>query len=151
MMRLDTRFRQVRPGSSDELFFLDVADESWRRTGRLPFSAHAVAWWPDGRLVAVGTSDGAVLVRPATGKVVARAAGHRPAAAVAVHPHRPVVVTGGADGLVHLWGAGGRALVPRQSFDWQVGHVTALAISPDGLLAAVGGVSGEAVVWDLED
>jgi WD40 repeat protein len=140
-----------RPGSSDELFFLNVEDESWKRTGTLPFRAHAVAWCPDSRLVAVGTSDGAALVNAYTAKVIAQAKGHRQAvAAVAVHPYRPLILTGGGDETVRLWDYTESSLSPRESFDWQIGRVTAVAISPDGMLAAAGGASGEVVVWDLE-
>jgi WD40 repeat protein len=147
----DGRLAVGRPGSSDQLFFLNVWDESWKQTGTLPFRAHAVAWCPDSRLVAVGTSDGAALVNAYTARVTAQATGHRQAvAAVAVHPHKPLVLTGGGDSTVRLWEYTESSLTPRESFDWQVGRVTAVAVSPDGTLAACGGVSGEVVVWDLE-
>jgi dipeptidyl aminopeptidase/acylaminoacyl peptidase len=147
----DNRVAVGRPGSSDELYFLNIEDESWKRTGTLPFRAHAVAWCPDSRGVAVGTSDGAALVNAFTAKVAAQAKGHREAvAAVAVHPHRPLVLTGGGDATVRQWDYTETTLTPRESFDWQVGRVTAVAVSPDGTLAACGGVSGEVVVWDLE-
>ena len=159
----DNRLAVGRPGSSDELFFLNVEDESWKlfflniedeswkRTGRQPFRAHAIAWGPDSRLVAVGTSDGAALVNAYTAQVAAQASGHRQAvAAVAVHPHRPLILTGSGDESVRLWEYTETTLTPRDSFDWQVGRVTAVAVSPDGTLAACGGASGEVVVWDLE-
>jgi WD40 repeat protein len=140
-----------RPSSSDELFFLDVENESWKRTGALPFRAHVVAWWPDSRRVAIGTSDGAAMVDARTGRVTAQANGRRQAAAaVAIHPHRPLVLTGSGDETVRLWDYGEDSLAPRESFDWQLGRVTAVAVSPDGTLAAAGGVSGEVVVWDLD-
>jgi WD40 repeat protein len=140
-----------RSGSSDELFFLNVEDESWKRTGTVTFRAHAVGWCPDSRLVAVGTSDGVALVNGYTAQVTAQAKGHRQAvAAIAVHPHRPVILTGSGDETVSMWDYAETSLTPRETFDWQLGRVTAVAVSPDGLLAAAGGASGEVVVWDLE-
>jgi hypothetical protein len=147
----DGRFAVGRPGTGTELYFLNVEDESWRPTGWLPFCVHAAAWCPDSRLLAVGASDGVALVNAFTGRATTKVPGHRLAvAAVAVHPHRPLILTGSGDATVRLWEYTESSLTPRESFDWQVGRVTAVAVSPDGTLAAAGGVSGEVVVWDLE-
>jgi WD40 repeat protein len=140
-----------RSNESDELLIHSVNDGSWKSTGTVSFRAHAVAWCPDSRLVAVGTSDGVALVNGYTAQVMAQATGHEQAvAAIAVHPHRPLILTGSGDETVRLWEYTETSLTPRETFDWQLGRVTAVAVSPDGLLAAAGGASGEVVVWDLE-
>jgi len=147
----DHRLAVGRPGTGTELFVLNVEDESWRPTGWLPFWVHAVAWCPDSRLVAVGTSDGAALVNAYTAQVTAQAKGHRAAVAVvAAHPHRPLILTGSGDQTVRLWEYTEDSILPRESYDWQLGRVTAVAVSSDGMLAAAGGAAGEVVVWDLE-
>jgi WD40 repeat protein len=145
----DGRRAVGRPGSADELFFLNVWDESWQRTGTLSFRVHVVAWGPESRFVAAGTSDGVARLNATTGQLTARARGHRAVAAVAVHPTRPLLFSGG-DEAVRVWDYDENAVTPRDSFDWQVGRVTAVAVSPDGLLAAAGGADGQVVVWDLD-
>jgi hypothetical protein len=38
-----------------------------------------------------------------------------------------------------------------REYNWKVGGLTALAVAPDGLTAAVAGSEKKIVVWDLDD
>jgi WD40 repeat protein len=75
------------------------------------------------------------------------------------HPAGRVFVTADAAGQIQLWDVGewGGQLDPAEVYrpparvlEWGVGAVQALAISPDGTLAAVAGRRGEVVVWDAD-
>jgi WD40 repeat protein len=146
----DNRVAVGRAQSMDELHFLTPADRSWVRTGTLPVGAHAVAWCPDGRTVAVGTSEGVALADAVTGRLTARTrAAGVPVPTVAAHPARPLLLTGGEE-AVRVWEYGPTTLTPRGSFDWRIGQVTDVAVSADGMLAAAGSAMGDVVVWDLE-
>lgn len=58
------------------------------------------------------------------------------------------VMTAGQDGTARLWDADTGAQV--RTFDWGIGKVLALAVSPDGLTCAAGGEKGQVVVWDVD-
>ena len=77
--------------------------------------------------------------------------------AVARHPRRDYVLVGGEDRVPYLYTmdrpralkiADDSTLI--RKFEEQDGKIFALAFSPDGSLAAVGGVSGEVPVYDTE-
>lgn len=67
---------------------------------------------------------------------------------LAFSPDARLLVSGSGTGTcaVHETGTG-RAL---GVFDWGVGPVRAVAVSPDGLTCAAGGDAGRVVVWDVE-
>jgi WD40 repeat protein len=81
--------------------------------------------------------------------------------AVAFSPDSRRLLTGTAAGMIRLWPLPERLEPdltgdgpawcdrPEAEFDWGFGPVTALAIAPDGLTAAAGGIDGRVVVWDL--
>jgi WD40 repeat protein len=67
----------------------------------------------------------------------------------AFSPDSSKIITGAGDGSVRVWETARAKLI--NSFDWNVGPVTAVAFSPDGLLCAAGGKSGQIVVWDVDN
>jgi WD40 repeat protein len=67
---------------------------------------------------------------------------------VAFHPDGRHLLAGNNDTTArlidtHTWE------VVRQ-YTWDIGSLNAVAISPDGALAAAGGQKGRVVVWDLD-
>jgi WD40 repeat protein len=67
---------------------------------------------------------------------------------LAVAPGDELLLSGGEDGTVHCWEV--NAGRPAAVLNWKIGQVHAVAVSPDGMLAAAGGGKG-LVVWDLGD
>lgn len=107
---------------------LSVAADS----GRVAFGA--------GRFLAVWDDDRARTPRvwPAHGRGVF---------ASAFAPDGRTLLTAGADGSIKYWDIDGATEVAR--YDWGVGEIYSLAIAPDGLTAAAGGLT-DIVVWDLD-
>jgi WD40 repeat protein len=143
---------------------LEVADASavgtWNLTdqGRItarplasPAPGNAVAFSPNGALVAVGSADGNVrLWDAATQQEIGppMSSDVMPVAAVAFSPDGTLVAAGSVDGNVQLWNTAtqqeaGSALAAGGS------AVDALAFSPDGKLLATGGQDGTARLWDV--
>lgn len=120
-----------------------------------PADTARLAWSPDARYLVAAAPAGFAVIDPYPWAAVAR----RPApgaglTAAAFHPAGGTFVTADAGGMVHEWevgewDAGGDDGRPARAFDWGVGPVSALAVSPDGTLGAVAGRGGQVAVWDM--
>jgi WD40 repeat protein len=98
-------------------------------------AVYACAAFPDGRQLASVGADGVTRVWPADGgPALLELAGHLgPVRGVAVAPSGRWFATGGDDGTVRCWHATGR---PGPVLVVTSGRVRAVAVGPDGLLAA---------------
>jgi WD40 repeat protein len=68
---------------------------------------------------------------------------------LAMHPSGRFFATTAGDGVVRYWHPG--PLRELRQFKWDIGKLSALAFSPDGMLGAVGGEKGCIAVWDVDD
>ncbi len=68
--------------------------------------------------------------------------------AVAFHPDGRHLLAGNNDTTARLIDSETWQVV--RQYTWAIGRLTAVAVSPDGMLAAAGGAKGQVVVWDLD-
>ncbi|GHC73291.1 hypothetical protein GCM10010507_60620 [Streptomyces cinnamoneus] len=118
----------------------------------MPLSARqtplAVAFTPDGRMLAIGDADGLVSLWDANGRRQnAALTGHSDAvSALAFSPDGRTLASAGTGGTVRLWN-----MASRQTEATLTGHtqaVLALAFSPDGRLLATAGEDRTTRLWD---
>jgi hypothetical protein len=120
--------------------------DKWRVS--LPAAVPSLAFHPDGRWLGVA-QDWTVLPIDTDRKQLRDSLkGHRGrVTAVAFHPHDGTLYSTGWDGTVRLWDVAAGA--ERTGFDWKLGRLFCLAVSPDGTRAAAGSESGKVVIWDI--
>jgi WD40 repeat protein len=133
---------------NDAGFLLDATDG--RLLHRFPVAREgaAVAFAPDGRLVAVASETGPVALFPidAGGPVRVFGQAGRPAHALAFVGDR--LVAGGEDGMLRVWEAASGAL----RFERRLGPtLRVMAVSPDGTMLATAGTEPTIVLTALAD
>lgn len=111
----------------------------------------ALAYSPDGRLLAAGHAKGDVSLweMGASDRIVTLQGHTWTVYAVALTPDGRTLVSGGADGTVRLWDVAARR--QRVSMELHTRWVTCVAVAPDGMTAAAESEDGTIVVWDLDE
>lgn len=133
----------VQPLADD----MNVADVDVQKDGVLP--RRAVAWTPDGRLVAAASSTGARLWDPATGEVVQWFDGHASTVqGVALDPAGRRLVTASVDKTAHVYDVSTGALLA--VLRGHTAQVLAAAFSPSGERIVTTGLDGTVRVWDVD-
>ena len=112
----------------------------------------AVAFSPDGKLLATGNGDGYVrLWNPATEQAIGAPLPADPqdgVGAVAFSPDGKLLATAGGDGYVRLWNPATRQAAGAPLLADSQDGVSAVAFSPDGKLLATAGGDGYVRLWN---
>jgi hypothetical protein len=136
--------------SGNTVRFIDIISGQTRATlMHSDYRVRGVAFSPDGRLIATGSSDGsAVVCDTATGSRRFKIRANWSAAQLqdlAFSPDGRLLVTASEDATAQVWDAASRRRLHTLSHD---GVVYDLAFSPDGLLATAS-FDGTARVWEV--
>ena len=138
----------IRPG---EVRVWDARSGVQLHAGEGPGTLHRVAARPDGRLLALGTTDGLVLFWDAqAGRELRRRTAHRDAVAgLAFSPDGRRLASAGWDQVVRVWdGHAGELLF---ELPGHAGRVQSVAFHPGGRYLATGSWDTTVKIWDTQD
>jgi WD40 repeat protein len=110
-------------------------------------AVRAVAFRPDGLILAIGGDEGIILRSVEPGYPLALPLGPSPVRAVAFSPDRRTLASGGDDKTVRLWDA--QTGAPRGPLRGHSGSVWSVAFSPDGRTLASGGGDKKVLLWKV--
>jgi WD40 repeat protein len=155
--------RTLATGDDNAVILWDVSNPGQPRQLGQPVTGHtasvaALAFSPDGHVLASGSADNSVILwdtsNPAQPRQLAQLRAHTGAVgAVAFSPDGRVLASGSADNSVFLWDTSNPAQ-PRQIGQPLTGHadlVNALAFSPDGRVLASGSGDSSVILWDTSN
>ncbi|AWM41857.1 WD domain, G-beta repeat [Gemmata obscuriglobus] len=134
-------------------FYLLAADTLEERASEshraLSSGSFALALSPDGRFL-VYSAGREMFVRevPECREIAGVQLAAKPFMDAAFSPDGRSLFTASKEGAVRVYSTTSWEL--EKSFDWGIGPLRAIAVSPDGTRAAAAGDAGRVVVWDLE-
>lgn len=129
----------------------DLLTGALQGTGTYPYSYAGKLWFSPTGAAVVGIHEMTLLSwpLPAGGDPrLARNDNRKHFTALAYHPNGRRLFVTSNDETVHEFDA--VTLDRTNRYTWQLDRLSAVAVSPDGSLAAAGSATGEVVVWDLE-
>jgi WD40 repeat protein/DNA-binding SARP family transcriptional activator len=143
-----TRLRLVTSSAADNTTIIRDA-ATLRPVRRLRGGGTRSALSPDGRVVALGATDGSVrLLDLSTGNLRVAKGSHDGAVTdLRFTPDARTVLTTGADGRLEAWNVADARRV--DTFIGHAGSVSRVAIAPNGRTAYSAGQDGTVIAWDL--
>ncbi len=111
-----------------------------------PFIYGGLAWSPDGKFLAAGTSNGVRLHSVDDLATVTRLGSQEFVTALAWSPDGRNVVSGNFDGEIQIWDVGTHQLLV--SIEGHTRAITSIAWSPDGLFFASGSLDDTIRIWN---
>ena len=116
--------------------------------GRISESDRAIAFSPDGQIVAVASTIGVWLYDMTTSRERALLTGHAGIVnAVAFSPDDATLASGGDDGKIKLWDISTQTNIA--TLEGHVYSVKSVVFSPEGTTLASGGSDNTAKLWDI--
>jgi eukaryotic-like serine/threonine-protein kinase len=147
-MDMSTDMKTIALGMLDnKVQLVNAGDGSIIRVLRSNYGGWSVAFSPDGKQVASGTSQGALMWETATGTWLPIATGQNSLIKSLAYSHDGKLLAGGSDGLIYLWDAATGDEVGTIKGNFSV--VNSLAFSPDDQILLTGTDDKTVRLWNV--